>query len=155
MDKKRNQNRKDQQTLKNTDSVEIRTFGHFTVLINRVPVHFRRSKSKEILAFLIDKRGQTVSKQVLANEVLNEDRYDDRVKNRLHTDLVSLREDLENCGSTTMNMALSPRDSIVIIMICLKATEKMSKTILQTIWPIMNGQKAESLFWKTNTMEKE
>ena len=98
MDKKRKQNRKDQQTLKDTDSVEIRTFGHFTVLINKVPVHFRRSKSKEILAFLIDKRGQTVSRQVIANEVLNEDLYDDRTKNRLHTDLVSLREDLERCG---------------------------------------------------------
>ena len=98
MDRKRIQNRKDQQTLKETDSVEIRTFGHFTVLINKVPVHFRRTKAKEILAFLIDKRGQTVSKQILASEVLNEDRYDDRVKYRLHTNLVSLREDLESYG---------------------------------------------------------
>ena len=98
MDRKRIQNRKDQQTLKETDSVEIRTFGHFTVLNNKVPVHFRRTKSKEILAFLIDKRGQTVSKQILASEVLNEDRYDDRVKYRLHTNLVSLREDLESYG---------------------------------------------------------
>ena len=74
MDKKKIQNRKVQQVLKDTDLVEIRTFGYFTVLINKIPVHFRRSKSKEILAFLIDKRGQTVSKQILASEVLNEDR---------------------------------------------------------------------------------
>ena len=98
MDKKKIQNRKVQQALKDTDLVEIRTFGYFTVLINKIPVHFRRSKSKEILAFLIDKRGQTVSKQILASEVLNEDRYDEKVKNRLHTDLVCLREDLETCG---------------------------------------------------------
>ena len=95
---KRIKNTKIQQAAKDADLVEIRTFGYFTVLINKVPVHFRRSKSKEILAFLVDKRGQTVSKQILASEVLNEDHYDERVRNMLHTDLVSLREDLESYG---------------------------------------------------------
>ena len=95
---KRIKNTKIQQPAKDADLVEIRTFGYFTVLINKVPVHFRRSKSKEILAFLVDKRGQTVSKQILASEVLNEDHYDERVRNMLHTDLISLREDLESYG---------------------------------------------------------
>ena len=95
MAKKKIQNRSVQQTKEGADQIEIRTFGRFTVLKNGLPVHFSRNPSKVILAFLVDHRGQTVTKQIIASEVFNEDRYDDRVKNRMHTYLVRLKKDLE------------------------------------------------------------
>ncbi len=39
----------------------IRTFGDFEVFFNGLPIHFKYQKTKEFLAFLIDRRGSMVS----------------------------------------------------------------------------------------------
>lgn len=42
-------------------NVEIVTFGQFDLFVNDKPIFFRSSKSKELLAYLVDRRGGTVS----------------------------------------------------------------------------------------------
>ena len=54
--------------------VFIRTFGEFDLLIDGRPVLFHSKKSKELLAFLVDKRGAIVTKKDIA-AVLFEDSY--------------------------------------------------------------------------------
>lgn len=83
---------------RNGVDIEIRTFGHFTVFLNERPVHFSRRASKEVLAYLVHNRGAVVNKQLIVDEVLNIDRYDEKVHNRIHVILVSLKEDLKKAG---------------------------------------------------------
>lgn len=80
------------------DTIEIKTFGSFAVIVNGKPMKFSRSKSKEILAYLIDKQGTTVTRKTLAAEVMNEDNYDERVINNLNTNIHWLKKDLKSVG---------------------------------------------------------
>ena len=74
----------------------IRCFGSFEVFSGGVPVSFLRAKSKEMLAFLVDRRGSACSSAQIA-EVLWEDGIYDRSRQKqlsvIRTDLVkSLRQ---------------------------------------------------------------
>ena len=52
--------------------IEAHTFGNFDLLVDGVTVQLKRSKSKEMLAYLIDRRGMSVSRKEIA-AVLFED----------------------------------------------------------------------------------
>lgn len=82
----------------NPSDIEIRTFGFFSLLINGRTVLFGRSQSKEILAYLVDRRGQSVTREVLADRVLNEERYDRKVQNRLNVYIYELKRQLKKEG---------------------------------------------------------
>ena len=41
--------------------IKVHTFGNFEVFTNNTPLKFRRAKSKEIFAYLIDRKGATVT----------------------------------------------------------------------------------------------
>ena len=56
--------------------IYARTFGHFDVFVDGRPIMFKSAKAKEFLAFLIDRRGGTVSTDQMIN-VLWEDRPND------------------------------------------------------------------------------
>ena len=48
--------------------VKIQCFGNFEVFVNDVPLHFYRSKSKELFAYLVDRRGAVCdSDMILGN----------------------------------------------------------------------------------------
>lgn len=49
--------------------VRVQTFGGFEVYAGDVPVHFKRSKSKELFAFLVDRRGAGASNVQIARVV--------------------------------------------------------------------------------------
>lgn len=53
--------------------VRVQTFGNFEVFINDQPLPFNRNKSKELLAYLIDRNGAVISRRELAS-VLWEDK---------------------------------------------------------------------------------
>lgn len=48
-------------SIKPTNRIVIKTFGGFDLFVDGSPVHFSRSKSKEILALLVDRRGATMT----------------------------------------------------------------------------------------------
>lgn len=77
------------------NSVEIRTFGNFAVLKNNKIINFHFKKSKEILAYLIDKQGTQVDWPTLAAEVLDEDLYNKTTYSRLHRYVEELKIDLK------------------------------------------------------------
>lgn len=62
-----------------TESTGIyaKTFGNFELFVNGKPVFFAREKSKEMLAYLIDRRGAVVNKKEIMG-ILFEDREYDR-----------------------------------------------------------------------------
>ena len=76
----------------------IKTFGNFEVFVDGQPLVFEREKAKEMLAYLVDRSGASVTTEQLA-VVLWEDRaYDRTLKNYVSTVLGSLRKTLRKVG---------------------------------------------------------
>ena len=76
----------------------IKTFGNFEVFVDGHPLVFEREKAKEMLAYLVDRAGASVTTEQLA-VVLWEDRpYDRTLKNYVSTILGSLRRTLREVG---------------------------------------------------------
>ncbi len=73
-----------------------RTFGYFDLFVDGHPVRFSRKRSKEILAYLVDRWGGTAtSEQIIAN--LWEDRAgEESARACFQTDFKALRADLEH-----------------------------------------------------------
>lgn len=72
-----------------------RTFGHFDVFVDGKPIMFKSAKAKELLAFLIDRRGGTVTTDQMIS-VLWEDRPNDESTQNLCSKLVrTLQQELK------------------------------------------------------------
>ena len=78
--------------------IAAHTFGHFEILVDGKTMSFRRSKSKELLAYLVDRRGAGVTRQD-AFAALWEDRaYDASMQKQLDVVIRSLRDTLQTYG---------------------------------------------------------
>ena len=78
--------------------IAVHTFGHFEILVNGKTLAFRRSKSKELLAYLVDRQGAGVTRQD-AFAALWEDRpYDVSMQKQMDVVIRSLRETLQKYG---------------------------------------------------------
>ncbi len=74
-------------------------FGEFEIFFEGKPVVFSRRRAKELLAFLIDRRGQIVSVSRLSTELLNEDSDPIKGKNIIYQAIKSLKTSLESLGA--------------------------------------------------------
>ena len=78
--------------------VEARTFGNFDLLVDGKRAAFKRAKSKELMAYLIDRHGASVTRRE-AFAVLWEDRaYDLPMQKQLDVVIRSMRATLEDYG---------------------------------------------------------
>ncbi len=82
-----------------TIGVQIRTFGNFDVLVDREPILFSRSKSKELLAYLVDRGGAGVTAKDLAAVLWEQGPYDRSRQQQLQTYITALRRDLARAGA--------------------------------------------------------
>ena len=77
------------------NEVRIETFGSFEVYINDEQVKFSMAKCKELLAYLVDRNGGSVTRAELAS-ILWEDRiYDRKLQKQLDVYIRALRKTLE------------------------------------------------------------
>ena len=75
--------------------ITARTFGNFDLFVDGDPVTFRQAKCKELLAYLVDRQGGSVTRAE-AFAILWEDRmYDRPMQKQLDVIIRSLRETLE------------------------------------------------------------
>ncbi len=75
------------------NDINVQCFGGFDVFVDNQKIHFNRSKSKELLAFLVDKRGNEVNNSELANILFEDKLYDNSTKSyirKLISDLVKV-----------------------------------------------------------------
>ncbi len=79
---------------KEAKRVQIQTFGNFEVFADNKPIVFKRAKSKELLAYLIDRRGASISKRELA-AILFEDDYSKSKQSYIQTLTVELMNALK------------------------------------------------------------
>lgn len=81
-----------------SSNVFAKTFGNFDILVDGRPLFFKRSKSKELLAYLVDRHGGNVSRPE-AFAVLWEDVFYDRaMQKQMDVVVRSLRATLEEAG---------------------------------------------------------
>lgn len=71
--------------------VVIKTFGYFDVFVEEKPIYFSSSKSKELLALLVDRSGGSVSTENAISMLWPDREYDDTVQSLFRKVLKSLR----------------------------------------------------------------
>ena len=78
--------------------VHIKTFGAFDVYVDDRPISFKLARSKEILAYLVDKQGSGVTRAELFAAVWEDRLYDRKMQKQLDTYIRTLRETLQEYG---------------------------------------------------------
>ncbi len=79
--------------------IRVRTFGNFDVFVDGRPISFKLAKSKEILAYLVDKQGSGVARAEIFAAVWEDQPYDRRMQKQLDVYIRSLRETLREQGA--------------------------------------------------------
>lgn len=75
--------------------VKIQTFGNFEVFVDGKPLEIKLSKSKELLAYLVDRKGAGVSTVEIASILWEDKEYTRSLKNQVQTVVRKLFEALE------------------------------------------------------------
>ena len=81
------------------ERVTAHTFGEFDLFVDGQPVSFPRSKSKELLAYLIDRQGGGISRATAAAALWEDSLYDRSMQKQLDVIIRSLRSTLESVGA--------------------------------------------------------
>ncbi len=81
-------------------SVSVKCFGLFFVTVNNTPVKFRLQKSREMLAYLVDREGTVVSRRELYTVLFEDEAYDRNAQKNLSKIVHGLEEDLANAGAS-------------------------------------------------------
>lgn len=74
--------------------VEVKTFGNFDILVDGKNVKFSRTKSKELLAYLIDKKGTSVSSSELIVNLWEEHDVCKTTRSMLHNLISDIKDTL-------------------------------------------------------------
>ena len=75
--------------------IQVRTFGNFDVFVDGKTVSFNRSKSKELLAYLVDRRGSSISRTEAFAILWEDSAYDRSMQKQLDVVIRSLRSTLQ------------------------------------------------------------
>lgn len=78
--------------------VRIQTFGHFELFINEKPLLFSRARSKEVLAYLVDRKGAGITRKELAAILWGDRAYTRNVQTHLQILITDLLRTLEEAG---------------------------------------------------------
>lgn len=96
----------------NTTKILIQTFGHFEVFVNGKAIVFERNKAKELLAYLVSRRGAYVSGEEL-HAVLFEDKpVTTSSKSQLRNLIASLTKSLK--ASQAEQLLLKRRNQLAV-----------------------------------------
>lgn len=79
-------------------NIKVKTFGDFEIFLNGKPLEFERSKAKELLAYLVDRKGAAVKTERIAAILFEDKNYDRSVKNMTTSIVSSLRSTLKKYG---------------------------------------------------------
>lgn len=94
------------------NKVYIQTFGGFSVLVNGEPLRFRRTKTKELLACLVDRRGADITTREACNILWEDGVYNRSRKNYFQLLLADLRDTLRQAGIE--NILVHRRNSLAV-----------------------------------------
>ncbi|MBQ9228703.1 MAG: response regulator [Eubacterium sp.] len=78
--------------------IYAKTFGEFDLLVDGSPVHFPRSKAKELLAYLVDKQGAGVKRKAAFAALYEDAIYDRKMQNSFNVIVHCLKTVLAEHG---------------------------------------------------------
>lgn len=78
--------------------IAVQTFGHFEILVDGNTLSFRRSKSKELLAYLVARKGAGVTRQDAFAALWEDREYDVSMQKQMDVVIRSLRDTLQSSG---------------------------------------------------------
>lgn len=84
------------------DHIFVRTFGEFELSVNGSEVHFRRSKSKEMLAYLVDCNGYGVTRKDIATTLFRDEEYSLYTQDYMNKVISELERSLKEAGAEKM-----------------------------------------------------
>lgn len=79
--------------------VQIHTFGTFDVFVDQHPLRFSRSRAKELLAYLVDRRGSGVTLSNICAVLFEDSSGTKGNKKHVQNLIASLKRGLENAGA--------------------------------------------------------
>ena len=82
--------------------IEAQTFGAFTLMVDGSAVRFKRGKAKELLALLVDRRGNAISRREAFLEMWADREYDAKGQNYFNVIFDSMRKTLKEYGISEM-----------------------------------------------------
>ncbi len=94
-------------------AVQIRTFGYFDVFVDQKPIVFKSTKSKELLALLVDRRGGFISTDEAISYLWEDEPADKVTRARYRKVAMRLKETLEQHGVGNIIEVSSHRRRIV------------------------------------------
>ena len=92
--------------------IKILTFGNFDVFVDGAPLKFERKQSKEILAYLVDKRGTSATYPELAATLWEDEEYDRTKQKNLQVYVASLVKTL--LAADVKDLILKNRQGILL-----------------------------------------
>ena len=96
----------------NEKRIKILTFGNFDVFVDGEPLKFERKQAKEILAYLVDKRGTSATYPELAAMLWEDEEYDRTKQKNLQVYIASLVKTLHSVN--VMDLILKNRQGILL-----------------------------------------
>lgn len=94
------------------DQLEIHTFGNFEIFYRKKPLHFKRARSKELLAYLIDRKGACVTMAELAATMWEDKEYNRSLLNQIHSFLSDIMKLFKEIGQE--DVIIKERNNIAI-----------------------------------------
>lgn len=82
-----------------TGGIYVSTFGQFDIMVYGKSIHFGRSKSKEMLAYLVDRRGAGVTRKELAAVLFEDRKYTRSTQDYLNKIVHELEASLSRAGA--------------------------------------------------------
>ncbi len=79
-------------------SLSIKCFGHFEIFFGDTPVNFKRTQCKEIVAYLVDKKGALVSEDELRFLLWSENEDSEKKKRYIRNIISDIRLAFKSCG---------------------------------------------------------
>lgn len=92
--------------------IRVQTFGGFDVYTNGKQLKFKRSKSKELLAYLIDRRGLSITTRTACDILFDDGLYNISRKNYFQSIISDLQSDLKKAGAG--KILIKKRNSLAI-----------------------------------------
>lgn len=85
-----------------TRRIRVQTFGNFEVFVDGEPLKFQRSRTKELLAYLIDRRGAGLTIAELGAVLYEERTFNGSVQNQLRVHISDLIRTLKAVNASQM-----------------------------------------------------
>lgn len=83
---------------KKEERVSVQCFGTFEVFVDGVPLAFRRKKSKELFAYLVDRRGAVCSNDMIIGNLWGDKKLTESLKSLERTIIAEMIRDFDNAG---------------------------------------------------------